>query len=38
MIDGGFEMLDMPYDKIPAFMQERTREYMVIAKRLGLVK
>jgi hypothetical protein len=31
-------MLDMPYDKIPAFMQERTREYTVIARRLGLIR
>jgi tripartite-type tricarboxylate transporter receptor subunit TctC len=38
MTDAGFEMVDIPYDKIPAFIAERTKDYMVAAKRLGLVK
>jgi hypothetical protein len=38
MTDAGFEMVDIPYDKIPAFVAERTKDYMVAAKRLGLVK
>jgi hypothetical protein len=38
MADGGFEVVDIPYDRNAAFMQERTREYLEIAKRMGLVK
>jgi tripartite-type tricarboxylate transporter receptor subunit TctC len=36
--DGGFELIEVPYDKVPAFMAERTREYRDIAKRIGLLK
>ncbi len=38
MADGGFEVIDVGYDKVPAFMKERTAEYMNSAKMLGLVK
>ena len=38
MIDGGFEVTDIGYDRIPAFMKERTAEYMGTAKMMGLVK
>ena len=38
MADGGFEVVDVPYDRTAAFQKERTPEYMEIAKRMGLVK
>jgi tripartite-type tricarboxylate transporter receptor subunit TctC len=38
MTDAGFEMVDIPYDKVPAFMAERTKDYMNTAKRMGLIK
>jgi tripartite-type tricarboxylate transporter receptor subunit TctC len=38
MVDGGFEVIDVTYDKIPAFMKARTADYLVSAKLLGLVK
>ena len=38
MADGGFEVIDVGYDKVPAFMKERTADYMNSAKMLGLVK
>lgn len=38
MADGGFEVIDVPVDKIPAFMAERTKVYTEVAKRMGLVK
>ena len=38
LADGGFEVVDIPYDKNAAFMQERAKEYLEIAKRMGLVK
>lgn len=38
MADGGFELLDITYDKIPAFMAERTKVYTEVAKRMGLAK
>jgi tripartite-type tricarboxylate transporter receptor subunit TctC len=38
MAEGGFELIDITYDKIPAFMAERTRVYTEVAKRMGLVK
>ncbi len=38
MADGGFEVVDIPYDRTTAFMQERTPEYLQIAKHMGLVK
>ena len=38
MQEGGFEVIDISYEKIPAFMAERTRDYMGTAKLMGLVK
>ncbi len=38
MAEGGFEVVDIPYDKNVAFVKERSKEYMEIAKRMGLVK
>jgi tripartite-type tricarboxylate transporter receptor subunit TctC len=38
MLDGGFELMDITYDKMPAFMEERRRAIMPIAKLMGLVK
>lgn len=38
MADGGFELTDITYDKMPAFMAERTKVYTEVAKRMGLVK
>jgi len=38
MADGGFEVADIPYDKNEAFMKARGKEYMEIAKHMGLLK
>ena len=38
MADGGFELTDITYDKMPAFMAERTKVYTQVAKSMGLVK
>jgi tripartite-type tricarboxylate transporter receptor subunit TctC len=38
MVDGGFEVTDVTYEQMPAFMKERTQEYMGTAKLMGLVK
>jgi tripartite-type tricarboxylate transporter receptor subunit TctC len=38
MRDGGFEVVDIPYDKNAEFMKERGKEYMEVAKHMGLVK
>lgn len=38
MVDGGFELVDVTYDKMPAFMAERTKAYMEVAKLMGLAK
>lgn len=38
MADGGFELVDIPVDKMPAFMAERTKVYTEAAKRMGLVR
>jgi len=38
MLDGGYEVVDIPYDKNAAFMQERSPEYLKIAKGMGLLK
>jgi tripartite-type tricarboxylate transporter receptor subunit TctC len=38
MFDGGFEVTDVTLEMMPAFMKERTREYLSSAKALGLVK
>ena len=34
----GFEMIDISYDKMGAFVKERTADYQDDAKRLGLIK
>ena len=36
--DGGFELIDVTYDKMAAFMAERTKAYLEAAKLMGLVK
>jgi tripartite-type tricarboxylate transporter receptor subunit TctC len=38
MFEGGFEVTDITVEMMPAFMKERTREYLNSAKTLGLVK
>ena len=38
MFEGGFEVVDVTYETMPAFMKERTQEYLNSAKSLGLVK
>ncbi len=38
MADGGFEVIDIVYDQVPAFLKERTAGYMSSAKLLGLAK
>jgi tripartite-type tricarboxylate transporter receptor subunit TctC len=38
MADGGFELVDVTVDKMPAFMAERSKIYIEVAKRMGLVK
>ena len=38
MADGGFELTDITYDKMAAFMAERTKVYTQVAKSMGLVK
>ncbi len=37
MADGGFELVDIPLEKVSAFMAERTKVYTEAAKRMGLV-
>jgi tripartite-type tricarboxylate transporter receptor subunit TctC len=38
MAEGGFEVVDIPYDKNDAFMKSRSKDYMEIAKLMGLLK
>ena len=38
MADGGFELVDIGIDKMPAFMIERTKVYTESARRMGLLK
>lgn len=38
MAEGGFEVVDIPYDKNDAFMKSRSVEYLKIAKLMGLLK
>ena len=38
MVEGGFEVTDIGYDQMPAFMKERVQVYMGTAKAMGLVK
>jgi tripartite-type tricarboxylate transporter receptor subunit TctC len=38
MQEGGFEVTDITLEMVPAFMKERSQEYMNAAKALGLAK
>lgn len=38
MADQGFELIDITYDKMPAFMAERTKVYTGVARLMGLSK
>lgn len=38
MLDLGFELVDITYDKMPAFMEERKKAYLSAAKLMGLAK
>ncbi|HRE12749.1 MAG TPA: tripartite tricarboxylate transporter substrate binding protein [Usitatibacteraceae bacterium] len=38
MAEGGFELIDVTYDKMAAFMAERRAAYMEAAKLMGLAK
>jgi tripartite-type tricarboxylate transporter receptor subunit TctC len=38
MTDQGLEIVDITYDKMPAFMEERKRAYLASARLLGLAK
>lgn len=38
MVDGGFEVIDVPFDQVPAFMKERTAQYTETARQLGMIK
>jgi tripartite-type tricarboxylate transporter receptor subunit TctC len=38
MTDQGLELVDVTYDKMPAFMEERKKAYVASAKLLGLTK
>ena len=36
MEDGGFVLIDIPYDKVASFMAERRKQYQPIAQRMGI--
>jgi len=38
MLENGFELMDITYDKMPAFMEERKKVYLSTAKLMGLAK
>ncbi len=38
MEDGGFAVLNVPYEEVPAFMDKRKAEYEAIAKDMGVTK
>lgn len=38
MLELGFELVDITYDKMPAFMEERKKAYMAAARLMGLAK
>jgi tripartite-type tricarboxylate transporter receptor subunit TctC len=38
MVGQGLEIIDITYDKMPAFMAERKQAYMSIARLMGLAK
>jgi hypothetical protein len=38
MVEGGFEQVDIPVDRIPAFMAEQTKSTLEDAKIAGMTK
>jgi tripartite-type tricarboxylate transporter receptor subunit TctC len=38
MTEQGLEIVDITYDKMPAFIEERKKAYLSAAKLLGLAK
>jgi tripartite-type tricarboxylate transporter receptor subunit TctC len=38
MEEAGFALIDVPYDQVPTFMEERVAEYTEAAKDLGITK
>ena len=38
MEESGFELVDVTIDKVPAFVQERSKVYKEVARRMGLLK
>ena len=38
MTEQGLEILDITYDKMPAFIEERKKAYLAVAKLMGLAK
>ena len=38
MTEQGLEIVDVTYDKMPAFVEERKKAYLAVAKLMGLVK
>jgi tripartite-type tricarboxylate transporter receptor subunit TctC len=38
MTDGGFEVIDIGYEQMPAFMKTRTQDYLNTAKSIGMIK
>jgi tripartite-type tricarboxylate transporter receptor subunit TctC len=38
MVEGGFEQVDIPVDRIPAFMKEQTKATLEDAKVAGMIK
>jgi tripartite-type tricarboxylate transporter receptor subunit TctC len=38
MTEQGLELVDITYDKMPAFIEERKKAYLSVAKLMGLVK
>ncbi len=38
MAEQGIELLDITYDKMPAFIEDRKKAYLSVAKLMGLVK
>jgi tripartite-type tricarboxylate transporter receptor subunit TctC len=38
MAEQGIELIDIPYEKMPAFVEERKKAYLSVAKLMGLIK
>ena len=38
MVEQGLELVDVPYEKMAAFMEERKKAYVPLAKLMGLIK